>query len=377
MNDGLPGDLTLRHPRGETALFVGRGAFERGRPHLGAWLSGRQAFLVSSEAVLAHHRPVCAEIEKLCADLVVLPVPDGESAKSLAVAESVWRQMLRAEARRDSLLLGLGGGSVGDLTGFVAATFLRGIEMALLPTSLLAQVDAAIGGKAAIDLPAAKNAVGAFWHPRWVVADLDWLGSLPERELRAGLAEVVKIAAAADAPLFERLERDLPACLAGDLERLDATVRSAAAVKVRIVEADPDEADRRRLLNLGHTLAHAIETASEYRGLRHGEAVAYGLLFATRLARARGADERFGDRLAALVSALAPPPLPTLSVEALQDAMRRDKKARREGVVWVLPMRVGEIELVADLDPAMLRAELEAFLSAPWEGFSRAADGVR
>ena len=377
MSPAADGELRLRHPGGTTRLFVGRGALDAARPHLERWLSGRQAFLISSEPVLERADRACAAVERLAGELVVLRVPDGEAAKSVEVAESLWNRMLEAGGRRDSVAVALGGGSVGDVAGFAAATFLRGIELALLPTTLLAQVDAAVGGKTAIDLPAAKNSVGAFWHPRWVVADLDLLGGLPAGELRAGMVEVVKIAAAADATLLERLEERMTAALSGDQEALEGIVRDAVATKIRVVEADPDEGDSRRVLNLGHTLGHAIEAALGYRGLRHGEAVAYGLLFALRLATERGADPSFAARLAGLLERLEPPPLPELGRAALLEAIEKDKKARRGGVVWMLPTGPGAVEPVTDLDPAWFDEQLAAFLEDPWAGLHEPPRAVR
>ena len=369
--------LELTHPGGATRLVVGRGVLERPESHLGPWLDSRQIFLVSSEAVLASCAGVRERLERLAGELVVLEVPDGEAAKSVEVARSLWSAMLSAGGRRDSRLVALGGGSVGDVAGFVAATFLRGIDFANLPTTLLAQVDAAIGGKTAIDLPTAKNSVGAFWHPDWVVADVDLLDSLPAWELRSGMAEVVKIAAATDAALFERLERHMESALDGDRVRLEELVRAAVAAKIRVVEADPAEGDRRRILNLGHTLAHAIETSLGYRGLRHGEAVAYGLAFALELAKERGAEREFAARLGRLLVRLDPPPLPPLQVADLLAAIERDKKARRHGMVWVLPMALGRVEMVGDLEPARVEAALESFLAAPKLGGRDRRDGVR
>lgn len=374
-----PGDgpLELLHSGGTTRLYVGRDVMRRVRSDLASWMASRQIFLVSSEVVLTRCGDLGAELEELAGELVVLEVPDGEPAKSLEVARSLWSAMLAAGGRRDSRLVALGGGSVGDVAGFVAATFLRGIGFANLPTTLLAQVDASIGGKTAIDLPAAKNSVGAFWHPDWVVADVDRLRTLPEAELRAGMVEVVKIAAATDPDLFERLENDMAAAVGGDWDRLEAIVRRAVEAKIRVVEADPAETDLRRVLNLGHTLAHAIEAALGYEGLRHGEAVAYGLAFALRLATGRGAEPDFTHRIGRLLARLEPPPLPPLSTRDLLEAMRRDKKARRGGMVWVLPMDLGRVEMVDDLDPAGVARQLEHFLAAPSIGPGGPASGVR
>ncbi len=297
-------------------------------------------------------------------------VPDGEAAKTVECAASVWRQMLERGGKRDSRLVTLGGGAVGDLGGFAAGCFLRGIDYIQIPTTLLAQVDASVGGKTGVDLPGGKNTVGAFHHPRFVLADIDCLRTLPAGELRAGLFEVVKMAALLDLDLLAQVEESLERLLAGDPESLTRVVAASIQAKLGVVEADLEEGDRRRLLNFGHTLGHAIESEFGYRGLRHGDAVGHGMRFALRLALRRGLDPEFASRLGRMIDRLGPPRLGTveqqcgvrLDVDRLVNAMGRDKKARESGLVWILPAEPGRGEIVADLDPALVRSELQAFL---------------
>jgi 3-dehydroquinate synthase len=272
--------------------------------------------------------------------------------------------MLRLGGKRDSRVVALGGGSLCDLAGFVAACCLRGIEVARVPTTLLAQVDASVGGQTAIDLPQGKTTVGAFHQPALVIADTELLSTLDPGELRAGLVEVIKMAALLDLDLLARVERDLDRLLEGDAATLQPVVSAAVAAKIRIVEEDPREADRRRLLNFGHTLGHAIEATQGYSGLRHGEAVGHGIRFALRLARRRGLDAGQAGRLEALLDRLDLPPLPAFAAAPLLDAMRRDKKAREAGLVWVLPRRLGDGEMVGDIGWSEVASELEAFLAA-------------
>ncbi len=269
-----PERLPLRHSRGVTHLFHGEGAFAAAADELAGWLAGRRAFVVTTPRVWELHAHDLQPLLAAASGVERLEVPEGEAAKSLAEAERLWRTMLRAGGKRDSRLVAFGGGSVGDLAGFVAAAFLRGIQLVQLPTTLLAQVDAAIGGKTAVDLPEAKNGVGLFHHPYAVVGDTRWLRTLDARQRRAGLVEAVKMAFLLDPPLFARIEKELPALLTGDAAALAALVPAAAAAKARVVERDPEEAGERTLLNFGHTLGHAIEAASGYQGLLHGEAVA-------------------------------------------------------------------------------------------------------
>jgi 3-dehydroquinate synthetase len=296
--------LALRHPGGTTPILIGSGALAEAREHLAGWAAGRALFVVSTPILLSLHGAAldALGLGAAAARRVVLSVPDGEAAKTVGTAERLWREMVAAGGKRDSRLLAFGGGSVGDLAGFVAGCFLRGISFVQVPTTLLAQVDAAIGGKTAVDLPEGKNTVGLFHHPEMVVAETAFLKTLPPGELRSGLVESIKMAALLDLGLLARIEEDLPALLAGDPAALAPVAAAAAAAKVAVVERDPEESGERALLNFGHTLGHAIESAAGYTGLRHGEAVAYGILFALRLARRRGCPAEDAARLAHLLA---------------------------------------------------------------------------
>ena len=361
--------LTLRHPAGETPVLVGEGALAAAAGRLDAWLRGRTVFLVSTPRVLALHGERLAALRGAASRWVELTVEEGEGAKTVASAERLWNAMLDAGGKRDSRLLAFGGGSVGDLGGFVAGCFLRGIGCAQVPTTLLAQVDAAIGGKTAVDLPGGKNTVGLFNHPALVVCDTAVLPTLPREELRSGLVEVIKMAALLDPPLLARVETGLDRLLAGDAAALGPVVAAAAAAKIAVVERDPTEQGDRRLLNFGHTLGHAIESACAYAGLRHGEAVGYGLLFALRLAVRRGlAPEtpEIAERLRALLARLGLPPLPALDPAALVDLTAHDKKARESGLVWVLPAALGRGVMVEGVGRGELTAELADFLRDPF-----------
>jgi 3-dehydroquinate synthase len=362
---GLSPVLTLRHPAGETPVRVGVGALAAALPRLSEWLSGRTAFLVTTPRVWALHGERLAPLAAAAARWVEIEVEEGEAAKTVEVAGRLWNAMLAADGKRDSRVLAFGGGSIGDLAGFVAGCFLRGVAFAQLPTTLLAQVDAAIGGKTAVDLPGGKNAVGLFHHPELVVCDTALLPTLPRAELRSGLVEVIKMAALLDPDLLARVEAGLAPLLAGEPAALAPVVAAAAAAKIAVVERDPTEQGDRRLLNFGHTLGHALEAACAYAGLRHGEAVAYGLLFALRLAARRGLDPAVAVRLRALLARLALPPLPDLDPADLVALMARDKKARESGLVWVLPVALGHGRMVA-VPAAEVAAELAGFLAEPF-----------
>jgi len=295
-----------------------------------------------------------------------LEVPEGEEAKSLEVAAQVWGEMLRRGGKRDSRLIAFGGGSVGDLGGFAAGCFLRGIEYIQVPTTLLAQVDAALGGKTAVDCAGVKNSVGLFHHPAMVVSEASFLATLPRAEIRSALAEVIKMACLLDPLLLERVEKRLPELLAIQPEELGPVVLGAARAKVRVVQRDPGESGERRLLNFGHTLGHALEAAAGPGGLRHGDGVAYGILFALRLAHSRGLEKVVVERITHLLRRLELPRLPEYEIDALMALMRMDKKNQEAGLTWVLPTSLGQGELVDDVPASQVEAALGAFLADPW-----------
>lgn len=345
-------------------MLVGAGALARPAEEVRALMDGRRVFVVASRPVAELHPRALESLLEPAAASEIITVADGEAAKRPAVAADLWERLLAAGGKRDSLVVAFGGGSIGDLGGFVAATFLRGIDLVQAPTTLLAQVDAAIGGKTGVNLPAAKNSVGVFHQPIAVISDTALLASLPRPELRSGLVEAVKMAALLDLELLALIERDLPALLAGDAERLTPVVAAAAAAKARVVERDPHEAGHRKLLNFGHTLGHAIEAAAGYRGLGHGDAVGWGIRFALRLAARRGLPPEDRERLERLLDRLELPALPPVSANDLIGHLRHDKKAREGGTAWVLPRRLGEGEVVEDVPAGEVAAELDGFLAA-------------
>ncbi len=353
----------LSHPEGQTAIRIGAGELARIADWQAEWFAGRTVFVLSTPRLRQLFGDRLAIFDGLAARIVELEVEDGEGAKTLEHAGRLWREMLAAGGKRDSRLITFGGGSVGDLGGFVAGCFLRGIAYAQVPTTLLAQVDAAIGGKTAIDLDGGKNTVGLFNHPDWVLSDTSLLTTLPRDELRSGLVEVVKMAFLLDVELLARVEAELEPLLEADADSLAPVVALATAAKVSVVESDPEERDLRRLLNFGHTLGHAIEGLMGYRGLRHGEAVAYGMLFALRLAEHRGLGVADADRLRHLLARFNLPPLPDLDPDHLASFMTRDKKATEKGLAWVLPKSLGQGEIVG-IDPAVVRGELRQFLTS-------------
>jgi 3-dehydroquinate synthase len=334
---------------------------------LGAFLSQRcqltHAIVITDTNVEHPHARRCAHsLTEAGARVDVEIVAAGEASKSIAVADRLWQRMLQYGADRKSVVVAAGGGVTGDLAGFVAATYARGVAFVQVPTTLLAQVDSSVGGKVAVNLPAAKNMVGAFWQPLGVLIDTDVLDTLPAREYRAGLAEVVKYGVILDAEFFAYLEDHAERINARHPDVLRYVVARCCRLKADVVENDErEETGLRAVLNYGHTFAHAIEAETGYGEFLHGEAVAIGMLAASRLAERLGrVDRRFTQRQRDLLDRLQlPVDMPPLDRQVLLAAMRRDKKVAHGRLRFVLPTRMGHVELVADVPEQEVRAVLE------------------
>jgi 3-dehydroquinate synthase len=337
----------------------------------GALANGkRRAFLITSPEIWALHGPALASGFDQSPRVVV--VPAGEEHKRLATVERLANELSSAGANRDSVLLAFGGGVIGDLTGFLAASYMRGIPYIQVPTTALAQIDSSIGGKTGVNLAAGKNLLGAFYHPLAVYADIDTLATLPPRELRAGLQEAVKAGIIRSAALFEFLEANATAILKGEAEALTHVIVSAARVKAQIVSRDEHESGLRMILNLGHTLGHAIEAATEYKQLLHGEAVAWGMLAAIRLAERRdlvSAEEV--ARTTRLIAAFGPLRPFTATVDELVALTAKDKKNRGGMRTFVLPVGIGAATVVNDVTQEQLYEATGAMMAAVSRAASR------
>jgi 3-dehydroquinate synthase len=281
-------------------------------------------------------------------DAVTITAPAGERAKSLKSVQACYDQLAAHRLERKSFILALGGGVVGDLAGFVAATYLRGIAFVQVPTTLLAQVDSSVGGKVGVNLKAGKNLVGAFHQPRLVLCDLDALATLPLREYRAGLAEVIKYGIIHDADLFQRLERDLPKLLLREPKTLAAVVARCCEIKADVVRQDETENGLRQILNFGHTIGHALEAISHYGKYLHGEAIAIGQVAAARLsAQLIDLPKRNVERIADLFHRAGLPTEAKLTVadrQRLFTVMRLDKKVAAGEIKFVLAREIGQVE---------------------------------
>jgi 3-dehydroquinate synthase len=324
--------LTITQASATYPVYVGRELL----PRAGELIRPRgKVFLITSRALHERFGDVVAG-----AELVL--IEEGEAHKTLDTANDVVTQLLERGAKRDSMAIVLGGGMIGDTAGFAASIFLRGIDLVHVPTTLLAQVDSSIGGKLAVNHPKGKNLIGSFYPPRAVISDTSVLDTLPARERLSGMYEALKGGVIADPSLFEMFERQQ--------FDLDQMVRKAIRVKADIVSADEKEADLRRLLNYGHTIAHGIEAALQYEGITHGEAVAWGMIGANAIAVQRGLLPRDeASRIERVILAYDPSVPPKLDRAAILAATEHDKKNTGSARVMVFPRRVGECVVVSDV----------------------------
>ena len=289
---------------------------------------------------------------------VLIRVPAGETTKSLKTVQRCYDDLAAHRLERKSCIVALGGGVVGDLAGFVAATYLRGVAFVQVPTTLLAQVDSSVGGKVGVNLKAAKNLVGAFYQPRLVVCDLDTLATLPAREFRTGLAEVIKYGIIYDRALFARLERDLPRLLERDAVTLAAVIARCCKIKAEVVGEDETESGLRAILNFGHTIGHALETISHYGKYLHGEAIAIGQVAAAKISgRLLGLPRAEVQRIESLFQRAGLPTKLTLTASQkakLMAGMKLDKKVSGGEITFVLAKRIGQVEYGQRVPAAVL-----------------------
>jgi 3-dehydroquinate synthase len=341
-------------------VTIGRGLLPTAGEHLPALPAATTAFVVSDRGVAdRYHEPLARALASRGLAAVSLLVPAGEEAKTLRAYESLLRQLAGREAHRDDVVIALGGGAVGDVAGFVASTYMRGIGLVQVPTTLLAQVDAAIGGKTAVNLPEGKNLVGTFAQPLAVIADIDTLATLEDRAYRSGLSEVAKVALTLDPDLLAFLREHAPAVLARDPRAAEHVVTRCVTAKARVVGEDERDASARLVLNYGHTVGHALERLDAFRGRTHGEAVALGMMAAAALAERRGLGRDLSSRTEELLRALDIEPVgPIPPADDVVRCLRLDKKYRG-GVRFVLLADVGEPRVIDDVSDEEIGAVLQ------------------
>jgi 3-dehydroquinate synthase len=347
--------IPVRSANGKYEVLCGKGALAE-LPRLVSRIAPEgSAFVISSPRVWRH----CGErIEKLLAGTrrASILIDDAETAKNLSTVERACRDLVRAGADRRALVVAVGGGVVGDVAGFVAASYARGIALVHIPTTVVAQVDSAIGGKTGVNLPEGKNLVGAFYPAKGVLADPELLASLPPRDFRSGIYEIIKYGVIGDVKLFQFLESNLEKVLRRDRAALAVVIERSVAQKARVVSEDEHESGLREILNFGHTFAHALESATGYRTYLHGEAVGWGMIAASRLAVEKGMlPPEEEERIAKVISHVGPlPPWPSILPGQLIAAMQADKKTRAGQLRFVLPERMGRVQCGVEADEEML-----------------------
>jgi 3-dehydroquinate synthase len=359
MPTGLgPVRLELRAGAHPSTIVIGEGVSERLPALLDDARVGARRFVVSSPVIWKLHG---AALQHVSSAEPIL-IPDGERYKTLQTTARIYDALIRADADRGSAIVAVGGGVVGDVAGFAAATYLRGITLVHVPTTLLAQVDSSVGGKVGVNHPLGKNLFGAYHHAALVATDPMFLATLPRREFRSGLYEVIKYGMIASRTLFDRVARDSKAIFARDADVLLPAIAESVRIKTEIVADDERESGRRRLLNFGHTIGHALESVTKYRRFRHGEAIAYGMLAAADLAVARGALAPLERQaLADLIALLGPlPSVSDLSIAHVLEAVRRDKKVVNGRLHFVICIQVGAADVVDDVTEQELAAVLRS-----------------
>jgi 3-dehydroquinate synthase len=340
-----------------STILIGEGIVDQLPALLDTHRIGARRFIVSSPVIWRFHGP---QLERVLGSGEALLIPDGERFKNLQSVSKIYDTLIRTGADRGSALIAVGGGVIGDTAGFAAATFLRGIALVHVPTTLLAQVDSSIGGKVGVNHTLGKNLIGAFHQPALVAIDPLMLRTLPRREFRSGLYEVVKYGMIASRDLFDRIAQNTKAIFARDPAVLGPAIVESCRIKADVVSQDEREGGLRRILNYGHTVGHALEAVTKYRRFRHGEAIAYGMLAAADLAVARGAlAERERQALTQLITLLGPlPPIGDLSIAEVLEAVRRDKKVVHGTLHFVIAIEIGATMTVDDVTEAELRGVL-------------------
>ncbi len=334
-------------------------------PHLGRYLIplslASRVFVITDEVVgRLYGEQVTRALRDAGFEVLYQELPDGEEYKSLESAGQLYTRALEGGVERRSAMIALGGGVIGDLAGFVAATYMRGVPLVQVPTTLLAQVDSSVGGKVAVNHPLGKNMIGCFYQPRLVFADVATLKTLPLREIRAGLAEVIKYGVIRDKDFFEFLEENLEKILRLDQDVLIEVVKRSCAIKAGIVEKDETEQELRAILNFGHTIGHALEVLTKYRVYRHGEAVAAGMVAAAAIAEEKGlCGPDLTMRLAGILEHAGLPVRIPFKAEEIIEVLPRDKKAQGGWPRFVLPVALGRVVIDADVGRDVIRSALE------------------
>ncbi len=353
-----PTRIEVSAAAGAYPVIIGAGTLSTLTQEINVLGLGARRIIVSSPLVWRLHGK---RLRGVGSERTAVLVDDGERSKNQQTVARVHDALIRANADRSTVIIAVGGGVIGDLVGFAAATYLRGIRVVHVPTTLLAQVDSAIGGKTGVNHPLGKNLIGAFHPPSLVAADPDVLGTLPRREFRAGLYEVIKYGVIADPTLLDRMHASLHAIFEREPDAVTPLVSASCRIKAAIVSADEREGGSRRTLNFGHTVGHALEAATKYRRFRHGEAVGYGMLAALSIGVARGLTPKaLADEVDALITNLGPlPPVTDISSKEVMAAIGRDKKIVAGTLHFIAATGRGQTTTLTDVTAKELRASMK------------------
>jgi 3-dehydroquinate synthase len=350
--------VTVSSAAGPYSVLIGPGAIAALGAEMDKAKLGKRRILISSERVWDFHGPL---FRKLGADRTPILIEDGERYKNLNTVARLFDQLVKVQADRSTVIVAIGGGVIGDMVGFSAATFLRGLPVVHVPTTLLAQVDSAIGGKTGVNHPLGKNLIGSFHAPSLVVADPVVLQTLPRREFRAGLYEVIKYGVIKEPALLDRMRESITAIFNRDGEAVAPLVSASCRIKAEVVSADEREGGLRRILNFGHTVGHALEAVTKYKQFRHGEAIGYGMLAALAIGVARGITPKsLYEEIEALITQLGPlPPVADISAKEVFAAIGRDKKVVDGTLHFVAAADRGKTVELTDVTEKEIKAALK------------------
>ena len=353
--------IPVRTPSRSYQVLLGSGLLVRAGEHLGKLVVGRRVFVITVPPVRRRWGKVLLQsLAEAAVQAVALEMADGERFKRLATLEKLAESLVKLGADRSATLIALGGGVVCDVTGFLASVYMRGVEVIQIPTTVLAQVDAAIGGKTGVNLQSGKNLLGTFHQPRVVVIDPNVLTTLPSREYRAGLYEALKCGIIGNAGLFRLFEDRRREILDRDPSVVEKVIAESVRLKARVVSADEREGGLRQVLNLGHTIGHALEAETRYTQLLHGEAVAWGMIAATRIALSTGMlYSATAERIRTAILGFGRLPRMKFQTTGVLKRLQSDKKTRQGVVHFVLPRKVGKVEIVSDVPAAAVRSAVE------------------
>jgi 3-dehydroquinate synthase len=353
--------IPVAAPSRSYEALLENGLLSRAGEHLRPFLAGKRAFVITDPPVRRRWGKVLLKaLSEGGIEASALTMPDGERFKRLATLEKMADRLVKLGADRDSVLIALGGGVVGDVTGFLASVYMRGIDVVQIPTTVLAQVDAAIGGKTGVNLRAGKNLLGTFHQPRTVLVDPSVLATLPAREYRAGLYESLKCGVIGDRALFRVFEEHPRELLGRDPALLERVIADSVRLKAAVVSTDEREGGLRQVLNFGHTIGHALEAETNYSHLLHGEAVGWGMVAATHIALSTGKlDSVAAGHITNTILSFSKLPAVKFNPASLLKRLRSDKKARQGVVRFVLPREIGKVEIVSDVPEPAVRSSID------------------